>query len=83
MEEILVPNILSEIELMEKQGKIKLFRYPNRPCFIPADNSDLIDKYICFDKQRITGEIDSLLYVYPEFREIVEFHYSNVKVHQK
>lgn len=59
-------NILMEIEKEEKLGNIILYRYPVRPKDIPLDNSDLIDKYICFEKEGLRGAIKDLLRIYPE-----------------
>ena len=67
-----IPNILDALEQKEKEGSLKIYRYPERPKNVPLDNSDLIDKYIRFEKQGLTGAIDDLLEVYPEFREEVE-----------
>ncbi len=67
-----IPNILDALEQKEKEGSLKIYRYPDRPKNVPLDNSDLIDKYIRFEKQGLTGAIDDLLEVYPEFREEVE-----------
>ena len=39
--------------------------------YIPLDNSDLIDRYISFEKQGIEHAVDSLLEVYPEFKDKV------------
>lgn len=38
---------------------------------MPVDNSDLIEKYIFFEKQGLTGSIFQLLSVYPEFSSSV------------
>lgn len=43
-----IQNILLEILNYENVGKIKIFRYPDRPKFIPDDNSDLIRKALAF-----------------------------------
>ncbi len=66
------PNILKALEEEEKKGNLIMYRYPNRPKEIPLDNSDLIDKYIFFENSGIKGAIDSLLKVYPEFKEEVK-----------
>lgn len=39
-----IENVLDKILELDKEGKIKIYRFPNRPVGIPADNSDLIDK---------------------------------------
>lgn len=63
------PNILDALEEEEKKGNITIYKYPNRPEYIPLDNSDLIDKYIKYEQEGITGSIDYLLKIYPEFKD--------------
>lgn len=48
-----------------------MYFYPDRPPFIPLDNSDLIEKYITYERNGVNGAIESLLSVYPEFEESV------------
>ena len=72
IEKIKIPNILKEIENEELKGNIKVYRYPNRPSTIPLDNSDLIEKYIDFEKQGLIGSIDQLLKIYPEFKDRIK-----------
>jgi len=69
---IYYPNILDAIIEEEKKGNIKIYRYPKRPKDIPLDNSDLIEKYISFEKQGLTGAVTDLLNIYPEFKKRVE-----------
>jgi len=64
-------NILKSLEEFADKGLLKLYRYPDRPDYIPLDNSDLIDKYIFFKEKGIDSAIESLLKVYPEFEEMV------------
>lgn len=64
-------NILKSLEELANNGRLKLYKYPDRPEYIPLDNSDLIEKYIKFENQGIAGAITSLLVVYPEFKERV------------
>lgn len=66
------PNILEALNEEEQKGNITIYRYPNRPKNVPLDNSDLIDKYIKFEESGLTGAIDELLEIYPEFTEIVK-----------
>lgn len=66
------PNILDALEEEEKKGNIIIYRYPNRPDDMPLDNSDLIEKYVNFEKQGLTGSVSTLLRVYPEFSSYVE-----------
>lgn len=68
---IFIPNILEEINKEEKKGNIKIYKYPTRPECIPLDNSDLIEKYIRFENSGLTGAIDDLLRIYPEFSDVV------------
>lgn len=65
------PCILDAINEEEKKGNIIVYRYPDRPESVPLDNSDLIEKYINFEKQGLKGSIDRLLAIYPEFKEYI------------
>ena len=56
----------------EKNGNIIIYRYPNRPKDMPPDNSDLIEKYISFENQGLTGAVSKLLSIYPEFSNIID-----------
>ena len=71
LRKIYIPNILEELNKREKEGKIKIYRYPDRPKNVPLDNSDLIEKYIMFEQQGLTGAINDLLEIYPEFKDKV------------
>lgn len=62
-------NILNELMEEEKKGNLIIYRYPNRPKDMPLDNSDLIEKYIQFEKEGLTGSISMLLKIYPKFSE--------------
>lgn len=65
-------NILDAIIEEEKQENIIIYKYPNRPKDMPLDNSDLIEKYISFENQGLTGSVSKLLSIYPEFLNRVE-----------
>jgi len=39
-----ISNALEELVRLDKDKKIKLYLYPNRPDYVPLDNSDLIPK---------------------------------------
>lgn len=73
---IYYPNILDALIEEEKKGNLIIYRYPNRPKDVPIDNSDLIKKYINFEKQGLKGAIDELLNIYPEFTDIVLKEYN-------
>jgi len=76
-------NILNAIIEEEQKGNIKIYRYPNRPKEVPLDNSDLIDKYIRFEEQGLTGAVNDLIEIYPEFKEIVEEKMKELKGRNK
>lgn len=42
-EEITIPNVWEYFKDLEKEGKLKIYRYPNRPKKYPKDDSDLIE----------------------------------------
>lgn len=55
-----IENILLEILNYEKQDKIKIFRFPERPSYIPVDNSDLIREAISIFRK--TGDMKVIDY---------------------
>lgn len=73
------PNILSAINKEEEKGNITIYRYPDRPKYMPLDNSDLIEKYISFEKRGLQNSINRLLSIYPEFTELIEEKMKEVK----
>lgn len=81
------PSVLEELNREVKNGNLIIYGYPNRPKNVPLDNSDLIDRYIRFDNNGNHRAVDSLLSVYPEFKEEVfsklgiptEFYYIDRK----
>ncbi len=62
-----VDNVFEKIKELGSKGKLKLYLYPNRPNFIPGDNSDLIPKVIRWNKRGIN--IDEFFKIYPELKE--------------
>lgn len=60
------------LQKKKKKGNLILYRYPNRPLDVPLDNSDLIEEYIKFEEEGLTGAISMLLNIYPEFRDILK-----------
>ena len=72
LKKIYYKNILKALEEEEKKGNIIIYRYPDRPQDVPIDNSDLIEKFIRFEKNGIKGAVDRLLRVYPEFKEKIK-----------
>ena len=72
LKKIYYKNILKALEEEEKKGNIIIYRYPSRPQDVPIDNSDLIEKFIRFEKNGIKGAVDRLLRVYPEFKEKIK-----------
>lgn len=55
-----------------------IYKYPNRPNFIPLDNSDLIDKYIGFYNSGNECAINNLLNIYPEFTHQVKLRLNKI-----
>lgn len=72
-------NILESLKLQAENGKLKLYLYPDKPHYIPDDNSDLIDIYIRYEKNGIKGAIKQLIDEYPEFENIVNNKMNNEK----
>lgn len=72
LNKIYYSNILQAILEEEKKGNIVIYEYPHRPKNMPLDNSDLIDKFVNFEKRGLKGAVDDLLRVYPEFTSRVK-----------
>ncbi len=75
LRKIYIPNVWEAIEEQERLGNLTIMRYPNRPKSVPLDNSDLIEKYIRFEKSGLKGAVGDLLRIYPEFAEEVGKQY--------
>ena len=67
VEEYTIDNVYNELISLDKQGKLKLYLYPNRPNHIPIDNSDLIPKIIRWEKNGFN--IQKFFDIYPELKE--------------
>ena len=66
-------NILLALKEFADNGLLKLYQYPERPEYVPFDNSDLVERYIKFEyRNGIKGAVDDLLKIYPEFTEQVK-----------
>lgn len=66
-----VSNILKRLEEYAKKGKMIIYRYPTKPDFLPKDDSDLVEKYIGFEKMGHRGAIDNMLFAFPKLRQKV------------
>ena len=62
-----IDNVFEELKKLNDAGQLKLYLYPNRPDFLPLDNSDLISKVIRWEKSGIN--IEQFFKVYPELKE--------------
>lgn len=62
-----IDNVFEKLKELNDNGELKLYLYPNRPDYIPKDNSDLILKVIKWKKRGIN--IESFFQIYPELKE--------------
>ena len=58
LEEEKITDVYEELIKFNDEGKIKLYLYPNRPSYIPLDNSDLIPKVIRWSKKGYKNKKD-------------------------
>lgn len=73
-------NILEALNEEEKNGHIKIYRYPDRPQNMPLDNSDLINKNIgrwinTYKRNgtlKVNRELKLFFEIYPELAEKVK-----------
>ncbi len=62
-----IDHVFEKLKEFNDQGEIKLYLFPDRPDFIPKDNSDLIPKVIKWKNNGIN--IDQFFQLYPELKE--------------
>ena len=62
-----INNVFEKLKELNNEGELKIYLYPNRPNYIPKDNSDLISKVIRWQKNGIN--IDQFFKLYPELKE--------------
>ena len=62
-----INNVFEKLKELNTKGQLKLYLYPDRPSFIPKDNSDLIPKVIRWQKRGI--DINQFFKLYPELKE--------------
>lgn len=62
-----IDNVFEKLKELNANGELKLYLYPNRPSFLPKDNSDLIPKVIRWGKRGIN--IETFFTLYPELKE--------------
>ena len=60
-------NLYDELIKVAKRGDVNLYLYPNRPDYIPLDNSDLIPKFARYNKN--SRAVESFLQIYPELKD--------------
>lgn len=83
LEEEYINNINEKLDELAHNGELQLYRYPNRPKYIPSDNSDLIEKYIKYEEMGHCGAINDLLKRYPNLREKINKAYQNQSSNHK
>ena len=62
-----INNVFEKLKELNAKGQLKLYLYPDRPSYIPKDNSDLIPKVIRWHKRGI--DINQFFKLYPELKE--------------
>lgn len=62
-----IDNVFEKLQELNDKGELKLYLYPNRPTFLPKDNSDLITKVIRWKKRGIN--IEQFFKLYPELKQ--------------
>ena len=68
---IYIENIYEELMKAKEEGKINIYEYPERPDYLPIDNSDLIVKYFNMYEMGNEKALKQLLKIYPEFESRV------------
>jgi hypothetical protein len=63
-----IENIYDELIKLDKEGLLKLYLYPNRPDYVPIDNSALIPKVLRWYKNGY--DVNNFYNIYPELKDI-------------
>lgn len=71
LEEIVIADAYKFLKELESLGCIHLYYYPNRPSFIPADDSDLVSKAVLWTKESATVR-EQFLQLHPHLKEQFE-----------
>lgn len=71
-----ITNVYEELLELNRLGELELYLYPNRPSYVPLDNSDLIPKVINWSKKGFN--IEKFFELYPElvdrfYKELEEY----------
>lgn len=67
LKEEYIENVFEKLKKLTDSGELRMYLYPNRPNYIPIDNSDLIPKVIKWQKRGIN--IEPFFKLYPELKE--------------
>ena len=67
IETIYIESVYKELIKLNEEGLIKLYLYPNRPDYVPIDNSDLIPKVLRWYKNGFN--INNFYNIYPELKD--------------
>lgn len=63
-------NVYDALLKAEKEGLVKIYRYPNKPSSMKQDGSDILDKWRFYknrlNKEFSKNEFDRLVYLHPE-----------------
>ena len=77
LEEITIPNVWEYFKELESKGKLKIYRYPNRPKSYPSDDSDLIECATMMYTQM--GDIDMAFGLLLKHHPELEVRVNNIK----
>ena len=63
-----IENMYDELIKLDKEGLLKLYLHPNRPDYVPIDNSDLSPKVLRWYKNGY--DVKNFYNIYPELQDI-------------
>ena len=85
LEEVTIPNVWNYLKELEKESKLKIYRYPSRPKIYPEDDSDLIECAITtyLNTNDLDKSFDFLEKYHPELKERDNIVKDFIKNHSK
>ncbi len=71
IDEVEIPSVWEYLKSLEKDGELKIYRYPSRPNFYPTDDSDLIE--VAISMYLNTGDLEvAFAFLEKYYPELIE-----------
>lgn len=85
LKEVEIPNVWEYLKKQERDGILKIYRYPDRPIIYPKDDSDLIECAILMylNTNNLDESFSILERYHPQLKKRIEKTKEYLKIHSK